>query len=347
MRGLCWQVASIFINFAAMSTMQVIGFDHFGGPEVLEMMSHPRPQPGPNEVLVRVAATALNRADLLQRQGKYPPPPGESPILGLEMAGEVVATGTGCQRWKIGDQLCGLLAGGGYAQYAVIHEDLALPVPAGWSHTEAAAMPEVFMTAYQALVLLARLQPGEKVLIHAGGSGVGTAALQLVKQLGGESYVTASAPKHQLCRDLGAKWAYDYHQGPFAEPLLEATSGEGIDVVLDFVAAPYFEQHLKVLRTDGRLVLLALMGGAKVKESLNLAHFLRKRLSLLGTTLRARSLSYKIELAQAMWRDCSQAFESQAMKPVIDSVYSWREAAAAHAHMASNQNVGKIVLEVD
>ncbi len=326
--------------------MKAILFDQPGGPEVLYIGEATRPELQAQHVLVKVAATALNRADTLQRQGKYPAPPGESPILGLEMAGTVVALGEGVSRWKAGDRVCGLLGGGGYAEYALIHEGLALPIPADWTFEQAAAMPEVFLTAFQALVFLAKLQAGERLLIHAGASGVGTAAIQIAREMGAEVFVTASAAKHQICLDLGAKAAIDYKKQDFAEEILRLTDGEGVDVIMDFIAAPYFHQNVKSLRTDGRLILIALMGGAKVEEALNLSHFLRKRLSLIGTTLRARSLAYKIQLNQEFWAFAAKKFKENQLKPIIDSTFDWKDASQAHAYMESNRNQGKIVLQI-
>lgn len=324
--------------------MKAILFDTPGGPEVLYIGEAPRPKLLPHHVLVKVAATALNRADTLQRQGKYPAPPGESPILGLEMAGTVAELGEGASKWQIGDRVCGLLAGGGYAEYVLIHEDMAMPIPAAWSFGQAAAMPEVFLTAFQALVWLAKLQKGEKLLIHAGASGVGTAAIQIAKEIGAEIFVTASAAKHQICLDLGASAAIDYKAKDFADEILELTKGEGVNVIIDFIAAPYFHQNVKALAPDGRLILLALMGGAKVEEPLNLAHFLRKRLTLTGTTLRARSLAYKIQLTQDFWAYAAENFTKNRLKPIIDSTFDWHEATRAHAYMEANKNQGKLVL---
>ena len=314
-------------------------------PEALYLGSWPRPQPGPHELLVEVAATAVNRADTLQRQGKYPPPPGESPLLGLEMAGTVVETGPEVQRWQVGDRVCGLLGGGGYAAYAVIHEDLAMPIPDGLSLVAAAALPEVFLTAYQALFWLARLQPGERVLVHAGASGVGTAAIQLARLHGAEVWVTASAAKHDRCRALGAQLAIDYRQADFAAVVREQTQGQGVAVILDFLAAPYFQRNLDSLALDGRLVMLALMGGIKA-ESVNLLPLLRKRLQVMGSTLRNRSLAYKIDLSRALVADAWPAFAAGTLQPVIDRVLPWTEAATAHRLIEANDTIGKVVLAV-
>lgn len=325
--------------------MKAIVIRHFGGPEELAMGEWPQPEPGVREILVRVEATALNRADLLQRRGLYPPPRGESPILGLEMAGEVVVLGTGVTRWKAGDRVCGLLAGGGYAAYVVIHEDMALPVPERMGYSEAAAIPEAFLTAYQALRWLGDVQIGESVLIHAGASGVGTAAIQLAREMGVRSMVTASAAKHETCLRLGAETAIDYRVRDFAEAVLEYTESQGVDLVIDFIGAPYFQKNLQVLRPDGRLVMLALMGGTQPRE-VDLGPILAKRLKVFGSTLRARTLEYKIALTEGFKSFAWPLFNKGRLQPVIDSVMDWKEVSAAHARMEANQNQGKIVLKV-
>lgn len=325
--------------------MQAILFAQPGPPESLHLATYERPVPGPRHLLVAVAATAVNRADILQRQGRYPEPPGESPILGLEMSGTVVGTGAGVVRWQVGDQVCGLLAGGGYAEYAVIHEDMALPIPTGVDLMSAAAIPEVFLTAYQALHWLADLQPGERVLIHAGASGVGTAAIQLARDRGAEVLVTASAPKHALCHRLGADRTIDYRTESFFQVVQDHTRGRGVDVIIDFLAAPYFEANLQSLATDGRLVLLGLMGGSKVPE-VNLSYLLRKRLQLIGSTLRNRSLDYKVRLTQALHEAVWPRFAAGSVVPVIDRVLPWQQAAEAHRLIEANRTAGKIVLRV-
>lgn len=320
------------------------------GPEsrlVIEEVASPTP--AADELLVRVRATALNRADLLQRQGKYPPPEGASEILGLEMAGEVVSWGDACSGWHAGDRVCGLLPGGGYAEYVVLPQVLAMRMPGEMSFEQAAGMPEVFLTAYQALFWLGAYAAGDSVLIHAGGSGVGTAAIQLAKHIqgndGGQIFVTASKGKHETCLSLGADTAIDYKTQDFAGVVQEVTKGAGVDVVLDFIGAPYFEQNLAALGMDGRLVLLAMMGGSWL-DGLSLGKIFRKRIHIKATTLRNRSDTYKADLTKAFQRDMLPAIASGTIEPVIDRVYSWTEAETAHAYMAKNQNTGKIVLTV-
>ncbi|MEL6672548.1 MAG: NAD(P)H-quinone oxidoreductase [Bacteroidota bacterium] len=325
--------------------MRAILVTQSGGPQNLQMGEWEQPVPGPREVLVKVAATALNRADILQRRGKYPPPEGASPLLGLEMSGEVVEVGAEVTRWKVGDPLCGLLPGGGYAAYAVIHEDLAMPVLPGLDLVSSAAIPEVFLTAFQGLVWLGKLKEGEKLLIHAGASGVGTAAIQIARQIGAEVFVTASAAKHATCLALGANKAIDYRAENFQERIEELTEGSGVDVILDVIGGPYFDKNLGSLRLDGRLVLLALMGGIKPLDG-NLFPILRKRLQITGSTLRNRTQAYKIALSQAFFDFAEKRFAEGKLKPVIDRVFPWEEVAEAHTYMEANKNIGKILLKV-
>ncbi len=303
------------------------------------------PQPQPDELLVKVHATALNRADTLQRQGKYPPPAGASPLLGLEVAGEVVEAGSNCTKYKTGDKVFGLLPGGGYAEYAVIQEAMAMRVPANLSMEEAAAIPEVFLTAFQALIWLGKLQEGERVLLHAGASGVGTAAIQLARATKAEVIVTASKQKLQACLDLGTHKAIDYKASNFEEEVLAHTNGEGVDVIIDFIAGPYFKQNINCLRLDGRMVLLASLGGGKVEE-FDLRKILAKRLQIMGSTLRSRSPEYQVQLTQEVAQFAMPHFERGEIKPVVDSVYDWQDVAEAHRYMEENRNIGKIVLRV-
>ncbi|PRY16260.1 putative PIG3 family NAD(P)H quinone oxidoreductase [Pontibacter ummariensis] len=316
-----------------------------GGPEQLVLGEYEQPLPKPYELLVRVQATALNRADTLQRQGKYPPPKGASPLLGLEMAGEVVEAGISCSRFKKGDKVFGLLPGGGYAEYAVINESMAMPVPENLSMEEAAAIPEVFLTAFQALMWIGKLKPGERTLIHAGASGVGTAAIQLARAQRAEVLVTASGPKLQACLDLGANKAINYQEVNFEDEVLAYTNSEGVDVIVDFIAGPYFKKNVQCLRLDGRMVLLASLGGGNVSD-LDLRSVLTKRLQITGSTLRSRTLGYQIELTEEMRAFAMPLFESGIIMPVIDTVFDWKQVAEAHRYMEENQNIGKIVLKV-
>jgi putative PIG3 family NAD(P)H quinone oxidoreductase len=295
--------------------------------------------------LVKVAATAINRADTLQRRGKYPVPPGESEILGLEVSGEIVALGAGCQVRQVGERVCGLLGGGGHTEFAVLPEAMALPLPAELDLIEAAAIPEVFLTAFQALDWLADLQAGETLLVHAGASGVGTAAIQLARAKGAQVVVTASAGKHALCQQLGAAHCIDYRREDFAAVVAEQTGGKGVEVILDFIAAPYFQRNLDSLALDGRLVMLALLGGGK-PEAVNLLPVLRKRLQILGSTLRNRPAAYKAALSRAFWSFAQEGFATGQLKPVIDRVLPWEKISEAHRLMEANENAGKVVLTV-
>lgn len=325
--------------------MKAITLNTFGSAEEMIISEVPNPQIEENEILVRVHATALNRADLLQRQGKYPPPEGESEIMGLEMAGLVYKVGNNVTRWKEGDAVCGLLPGGGYAQLARIHEDMAWPVPQGFSMEEAVAIPEVFLTAFQAICWLADLQKGESILIHAGASGVGTAAIQLAKALGARPMVTASAAKHRFCRQLGAIHTIDYKDEDFENTIQTITDGKGVNVIMDFIGGPYFQQNLNSLALDGRLIMQGFMGGPKRSE-VNLAPILRRRLKIIGSTLRSRSLPYKIALAKELYEFAWPLFESGELKPIVDSVFDWEDMVKAHQYMEANKNIGKIVVKV-
>lgn len=325
--------------------MKAILLKEFGPPENMYTGEWDTPQPTDDELLVKVKATALNRADTMQRQGNYPPPPGASPIMGLEFAGEVIATGKNAANWQEGTKVCGLLSGGGYAEYVTIHKDLAMPIPNGLSFEEAAAIPEVFLTAYQAMIWIAKLKEREKILIHAGASGVGTAALQIAKAVGATSYVTASKGKHETCLRLGATKAIDYKSEDFETIILEATNKKGVDVVVDFIAAPYFQKNVQVLGLDGRMVLLALMGGIKV-EQFNLVPFFIKRIQVTASTLRSRSLDYKIRLSKDLQQFAWSKFESKEFLPIIDRVYDWTDVVEAHTRMENNENIGKIILRI-
>lgn len=327
--------------------MQAIRVKAPGGADQLELSTFPTPEPAAGELLVKVAATALNRADIMQRQGHYPPPPGASPILGLEMAGVVEQAGAACSRYAVGDRVCALLPGGGYAEYAAVPEAMAMPVPDNLTLEQAAAVPEVFLTAYQCLFLIGRLQAGESVLIHAGASGVGTAAIQLAREAGARILATAgSERKLDVCRELGAEIGINYHNGPFAPIVKDVTGTRGVNLILDFVGAAYWEQNLSALAMDGRMVLIALLGGAKV-EQVNLGALLRKRIQLTATTLRARSVEYKIRLTRAFAGFALPRLADGRLEPVIDQVFPWQQVAEAHEYMEANRNIGKLVLRVE
>lgn len=326
--------------------MKAVIYDKPGSPEVLKIGEYKKPVPTENEILVQVKATALNRADTLQRMGKYPPPKGASQILGLEISGMVVETGRLVAQWKKGDKVFGLIPGGGYAEFAVINENMAMRIPEKFSYGQAASIPEVFLTAYQALAWYGKLGKGNSVLIHAGGSGVGTAAIQMAREIGAEVFITASLSKHNICIDLGAKKAIDYNSQNFADEILNFTNQNGVDIIVDFIAGPYFKKNLDCLKTDGRLIILASLGGGKVDE-IDLRKILTKRLSVIGSTLRSRSLDYQIKLTMEFSDFALPKFENGTLKPVIDSVFEWHDVSEAHRYMEANKNTGKIVLEID
>jgi putative PIG3 family NAD(P)H quinone oxidoreductase len=307
----------------------------------------PAPVPGDNDLLVSVKATALNRADLLQRRGKYDPPPGESTIMGLEMAGVVEQVGKNATGWKAGDRVCALLPGGGYAEKAVIPAGMAMAIPEHLSFAEAAAIPEVFLTAYLNLFVLGGLAAGEHVLIHAAASGVGTAAIQLAREAGAIPIVTAgSAQKLAVCESLGASCMINYKDGSFADKVLEATNGQGVQLILDPIGASYWEQNVQSIGLDGRWVLIGGLGGYQV-ERFNIQAFMRRRIQLIFSTLRSRSRPNKIELTERFNRFAAERLAQKKLVPVIDRVYSWREALEAHQYMETNRNIGKIVLTLD
>ena len=316
-----------------------------GSADQLSLGEVSEPIMGDHQILIRVKACGVNRADILQREGKYPPPEGESSIMGLEVSGVVEQAGPDCTRFYPGDKVFALLAGGGYAEYVVVDERLAMPLPGTLSFEAAAGVAEVFLTAHQALSFVAGLQPHETVLIHAGASGVGTAAIQLAKIKGANSIITAgSDQKIEFCKALGANYGINYKEEPAFDQLVqEYTEGRGVDVILDPIGASYFRQNLNAVGMDGRWVVLALMGGTRLTE-VSLVKILTKRITISGSTLRARSLDYKASLVGDFVAQFLHHFDNGSLKPVIDRVFHWREAAQAHRYMEQNRNTGKIVL---
>lgn len=305
----------------------------------------PAPTHGPEDVLVDVHATALNRADLSQRAGKYPPPPGASAILGLEMAGVIRAVGHDVSGWSPGDAVCALLPGGGYAEQAAVPAPMLMPVPVGWTMAEAAAMPETFYTAFLNLFLEARLAAGETVLIHGGASGVGTSAIQLAREAGCRVLATAGEPrKVERCRELGAELAVNYRERDFAEAVRDHVGGEGVDVILDMVGADYLERNVNLLATGGRLVFIATLSGRE--GAVDIRALMAKRAMLKGSTLRPRPLAEKIRIRDAFVARFWTALQDGRVRPVIDRVLPIERADEAHAAMRAFENVGKIVLEV-
>ena len=323
--------------------MKAVLLKSFGGSDNLYLGETPQPQPSPEEVLIKVEAAALNRADILQRKGLYPPPPGASDILGLEISGEVVASGAGAED-LMGAKVMALLPGGGYAQYVAVHKSLMLPVPKNLNMVEAAGIMEAFLTGWQALKWLAELQPEQTVLIHAGASGVGSAAIQLAKMTKAEVVVTASAPKIAFCRQLGADLCIDYKKDRF-DQVINETYPHGVNAIIDFIGADYFQYNLNSLARDGRMVMLGLLSGSKT-ESIDIAKVLFKRLTIMGSTLRSRSLAYRTALVDDFKNNCHQHFDTGKLRPVIDKVFPWDEVSQAHQYLESNKSRGKVILKV-
>lgn len=316
-----------------------------GGPEVLELTDIPAPTPTPEQLLVRVRATALNRADTLQRRGLYPPPPGESDILGLELAGEVEAVGSATPGFRVGDRVFGLVGGGGYAELAVIDYRMAMPIPSGWSFSEAAAVPEVFFTAQETLCTLGQLAAGETVLIHAGASGVGTAGIQMARHIGARVFATAGSPdKVARITALGAEVGINYNTEDFAERVRELTNRAGVELVQDFIGAAYWQRNLRCLKVGGRLVLVGLMGGTKIEADLGL--ILSRRLHIIGSVMRSQSLESKIAITARFRSRWLPLLAQGHLRPIIDTSFPLAEAAVAHQYMEDNRNVGKILLAV-
>ncbi len=327
-------------------TMKAVIADGAGGPDVLTFVDRERPEPGPGELLVRVRAAGINRPDVAQREGRYPPPAGASDVLGLEIAGTVEARGPDAQLFEVGARVMALVASGGYAEYAVVHETNALAVPTGMSDLEAGAFPETFFTVWTNVFDRARLRAGETLLIHGGTSGIGTTAIQLAKAFGATVIATAGTDaKVEACRGLGADTAINYRQTDFVEAVRAATDGRGPDVILDMVGGDYVQKNLRLAAVDGRIAQIAFLQGPKV--SLDLTPLLVKRLTLTGSTLRARSVPMKAEIAEALAERVLPLLAEGRVRPVIDTVVPFAEVAAAHRRMDDGSHVGKIVLAMD
>jgi tumor protein p53-inducible protein 3 len=326
--------------------MKAVLLSDFGSAENLYIGETAIPEVKQGEVLVKIKATALNRADLGQRNGVYPPAPGESEILGLEMSGEVVQLGEGVTSVSIGDRVCGLLPGGGYAQYVNIHEGLLMKIPDNLSYEQAAGIPETFLTTYQSLFSLGQVTAGQTVLVHAGASGIGTSAIQLLRAVGATTLITAgSEEKIEYCLELGATAGWNYKKGPFLPFVKEQTGGKGVDIILDCIGAPYFEQNILSLIPDGKLVIIGSLG-EKVVNDFDLGSLLLKRFQLLRTTLRSRTVERKIELTKELMELVGEHFATGKIVPVIDSVFDWTDVKKAHERMESSQNIGKIILRI-
>jgi len=325
--------------------MIAIAITRPGGPEVLQPVEMPVPGLSSGEVLIRVAAAGVNRPDLMQREGKYPPPPGASEIPGLEVSGTIVSCGDEVERWSEGDQVCALVSGGGYAEYCAAPAGQCLPVPNGIDLTSAAAMPETFFTVWANVFERGRLKAGDTFLVHGGASGIGTTAIQMAKAFGARVFATAgSSRKCKACEQLGAERAVNYHQENFVEVIMTDTGGRGVDVILDMVGGDYFGKNLEVLAVEGRLLQIAMLHGSKVE--LNLARLLRGRLTVTGSTLRSRSVAEKAALGMALEKSVWPLIAAGQIKPVIDASFPLGEAAAAHRRLEAGEHVGKIVLVV-
>jgi NADPH2:quinone reductase len=316
-----------------------------GGPDVLVPERRPIPAPGDGEVLVKVAAAGVNRPDVMQRKGLYPPPAGATDIPGLEIAGEVVARGPGATRWTIGDKVMALVVGGGYAEYCVAHESHCLPVPERLPLVEAAALPETIFTVWHNVFERGGLKRGETLLVHGGSSGIGTAAIQLAKAFGARVIVTAGTPeKCDACRKLGADVAVNYKSEDFVAATKTATDGKGADVILDMIGGDYVDRNYDAATIDGRVVQIAVQGGAK--STVNVARLMMKRLTHTGSTLRARPVADKAAIARAIAAQVLPLIAAGKVRPVMDSTFPLAEASAAHARMDASSHIGKIVLAV-
>jgi NADPH2:quinone reductase len=325
--------------------MKAIIITQPGGPEVLQIAERPIPAYAADEVLVKVAAAGVNRPDVSQRKGSYPPPPGApQDIPGLEIAGTIIQKGAKVTRWKIGDKVCALVFGGGYAEYCNVPEGQCLPIPGNLSFTEAASLPETFFTVWSNVFDRGNLKNSESLLVHGGSSGIGVAAIQMAKALGYTVYVTAgSAEKCRFCEALGATKAINYKTENFAEVINKLTNGKGVDVILDMIGGDYTSGNIRSLADDGRLVMINTMKGKDVQVDLSL--IMRKRLTITGSTLRARDTSFKTTIAQNLEKTIWPLLTAGKIKPVINSVFPADKAAEAHRLMESSEHIGKIVLE--
>lgn len=327
-------------------TMRAVEISKPGGPEVLKLEERPVPEAGPGQIVIRLKAAGVNRPDALQRMGAYAPPPGASDLPGLEGAGEVAAAGPGVSRWSIGDQVTALLPGGGYAEYALTHQDHALAIPTGLSMVQAAALPETFFTVYSNVVMRGGLSAGESFLVHGGSSGIGTTAIQLAARMGARVFTTAgSDEKCAACLALGAEKAINYKTQDFVTECLDATDGKGVDLVLDMVGGDYISRDIKVLANDGRLVFIAFLGGPKAE--VNFAQIMVKRLHVTGSTLRPQSDLAKARIAEALRDHVWPLISAGQIGPVMDSTFPLEEAVKAHQRLEDAGHIGKIVMTLD
>jgi len=328
------------------ATMRHVGTTGAGKPDVMAVVEGATPRPGSGEVLIKVHTAGVNRPDVLQRQGGYPPPAGASPILGLEVAGTIVATGDDAAPWRVGDEVCALVAGGGYAEYCVAPAAQCLPVPKGMTVADAAALPETFFTVWTNVFQRGRLGHGETFLVHGGTSGIGTTAIQLAHAFGARVLTTAgSDEKCAFCEKIGADKAINYRTTDFAEAVKELTGGKGVDVILDMVGGPYLERNVRSLAVEGRLVQIAFLQGSKV-ENLDFMPVMLKRLTLTGSTLRPRSVAQKAVIARELREKVWPLLEAGTVRPVIHKTFPLTEVAEAHRLMESSKHIGKIMLAV-
>ncbi len=323
--------------------MKVIEVAQPGGPEVLRAAERALPEPGPREVLVKVRASGVNRPDLMQREGKYPPPPGTSDIPGLEISGQIVTMGQDARRFQRGDWICALLAGGGYAEYCVAPEGQCLPIPGQLDPIVAGAIPETFFTVWTNAFDRGRLVSGESLLVHGGASGIGTTAIQMAKARGARVFATArSAAQCAACQELGAERAIDSTREDFVAITQQLTNGQGVDVILDMVGGDFFSKNLQALAPEGRLVQIATLAGSDVE--LSLRQVMQRRLSITGSTLRSRTVEEKGRIAQSLEREIWPLVAKGQIKPIIQAALPWHQAVEAHRTLESGQHVGKIVL---
>ncbi len=325
--------------------MRFINISEHGDPEVMEIKEGDAPDPAKDEVLIRVHAAGVNRPDVMQRQGLYAPPPGASPILGLEVSGEVVATGNDVSAWSVADRVCALTNGGGYAEYVAVPAGQCLPVPAGLPVEEAAALPETFFTVWANVFDRAGLKPGESFLVHGGSSGIGTAAIQMAKSLGSKVFTTAgSAEKCAACQRLGADVAINYTEQDYVKVLQEVTDGQGVDVILDMVGGDYVARNLELAATDGRIASISFLRGSQVE--IDMMQILRKRLTVTGSTLRPRSGEAKAGIAQKLRAQIWPLIENGEIKPLIAARFPLADVVESHKLMESSKHIGKIILMV-
>ena len=325
--------------------MRYIHISEHGGPEVMQIKEGPLPDPGNGEVLIKVHAAGVNRPEVMQRQGLYPPPQGASPILGLEVAGEVEAIGKDVSAWSVSDRVCALTNGGGYAEYVAVPAGQCLPVPTGLTLEEAAALPETFFTVWSNVFDRARLKPGESFLVHGGGSGIGITAIQMAGALGSKVFTTAgSKEKCAVCRRFGADVAVNYHEQDYVEVLKKITNGQGVNVILDMVGGDYVSRNLELAAKDGRIVSISFIKGSRVE--IDMMHILLKRLIVTGSTLRPRSAEAKAEIAEKLRVHIWPLIENNKIKPLIAARFPLEDVAESHRLMESSKHIGKIILTV-